>query len=91
MSSYDGIEQIQRRERYIEFLGRFKEKKEGNGKEMDMMKEEFSAEYGIKPETAQHYIDSYKRLGFLKVTYGNKRWRYIGTPEREERIFGIIL
>ena len=91
MSSYDGLQEIQRRERFIELLGRIKEKKKGNDKELDYIIEKFSAQYGIKPVTAWEYVRSYKKLNLLKVTYGNKRWRYIGTPEREERIFGIIL
>lgn len=76
MSSYDGIQQLQRKKRLMEFAGMLKEKKKGNISTLEKIVHRFSIQEGVKPETTWQYADSFCKIGLITYTNGHKRWKY---------------
>ena len=76
MSTYDGLQQIQRRKRMVELAAMLKEKKKGNMNLLEKIVHKFSIREGVKPETGWHYVDSFIKTGLVTFYNGEKRWKY---------------
>lgn len=87
MSSYDGMQQIQRKERQMELAAIFKEEQEGDINSLNKIIHRFSMQEGVKPETAKEYIHSFKIIGLIVFAKGKKKWKY--NPDAEWELFRI--
>ena len=70
-----------RSERCAELAAMFKETGKGSMKTLYRIMARFRLQEGITRKVAKGYLDDLKEAGLVKVSKGQKRWRYDPTEE----------